>query len=123
MAPPVRALGRLGPAAALLLLLLAGCAGLDPGNPLIGRWTATTAALPGVSLGTYEFRRGSMTALGVTQEVDYAVSGDLVSVIPTGGGPGVTLDVTLLDEDTARLQVPVLGGIVTLRRVRPRGLF
>ncbi|WP_207479654.1 hypothetical protein [Arenibaculum pallidiluteum] len=121
----MRSRGQMGVAVRAALLgtvMLAGCAGLDAGNPLIGRWNATAAALPGVSLGTYEFRRGSMTAMGVTQPVEYTVEDGLVRVVPAEG-PGLALDVTLLDADTARVEMPVLGGVVTLRRLRSRGLF
>src|SRR5690606_18149233 len=107
--------------AALALLSAVGCASLD-GNPLLGRWVATTPGLPGITLGTYEFRRSSMTALGVTQAVDYSVEGDRVLVVPRDG-PGLGLEVAVTGPGTARLDVPLLGGLVTLRRVERPGLF
>lgn len=103
------------------LAILTGCATLD-GNPLLGRWVATSPGLPGITLGTYEFGRGSMTALGITQSVDYSVEGDRVLVVPEGG-PGIGLEVEMTGPDTARLNVPILGGLVTLRRVERPGLF
>ncbi|HSK40393.1 MAG TPA: hypothetical protein VK943_11560 [Arenibaculum sp.] len=103
------------------LLAVAACAGIDT-NPLTGRWIATTPALPSLTLGTYEFRRDSMTALGITQPVDYSVSGNTVLVVPEGG-PGIALEVEIVDTDTARVNVPVLGGLVTLRRVERAGWF
>jgi hypothetical protein len=116
------ALRRIAAALAVLAALaVAGCASLD-GNPLLGRWVATAPGLPGITLGTYEFRRSSMTALGITQSVDYSVEGDRVLVLPQGG-PGLGLEVEVVGSDTARLNVPLLGGLVTLRRVEGPGLF
>lgn len=103
------------------LLAVSACAGIDA-NPLMGRWIATTPALPSITLGTYEFGRNSMTALGVTQRVDYSVSGNTVLVVPEGG-PGIALEVEIVDNDTARLDVPVLGGLITLRRVERADWF
>jgi hypothetical protein len=105
----------------VLAALAGGCATLD-GNPLLGRWVATAPGLPGITLGTYEFGYRSMTALGITQEVEYAVSGDRVTVIPSAGA-GIGLEVELIDKDTARLEAPLVGNLVTLRRVERRGLF
>jgi hypothetical protein len=99
-----------------LLFLLTACAGLGwEANPLIGRWTLTSAMAPGFTFGTYEFRRNSMTVLGVTQRVDYSVEGDRVLVVPEG--PGIGVEVTVVDRNTARLSDPVTGGLLTLRRV------
>lgn len=104
------------PAAAALILLAAACGTLDPDNPLIGRWTLATPLAPGLTLGSYEFRRSTMSALGVEQAVDYSVSGDTVLVVPRNIGIG--LEVEMIDRDTARLKDPVTGGLLTLRRVR-----
>ena len=97
------------------LLLTASCASLEP-NPLLGRWTLSSPMAPGLVLGTYEFRRSSMTAFGVTQRVEYSVEGNDVLVLPEAIGIG--LEITVVDEDTARLNDPVTGGLVTLRRLR-----
>jgi hypothetical protein len=99
-----------------LSLFAAGCETFDPGNPLIGRWTLTTPAGVGFALGTYEFRRSSMEALGLEQQVDYSVSGDTVLVVPQGFGP--TLEVEMIDRNTARLNDPITGGLLMLRRIR-----
>ena len=113
------------PILAFLALTLAACATYDPGNPLQGRWTLTAPmgvlGDTGFALGTYEFRRDSMDVLGVEQAVDYAVSGNRVTVIPRGFGP--TFEVRMIDETTAELRDPITGLPLTLRRVRPRGLF
>ncbi len=113
-------------AAVLLVLLLpAACATYDPGNPLQGRWALTMPGLPalgmgtGFALGTYEFRRGSMDLLGVEQEVEYAVAGDRITVMPLGFGP--TLEVRMIDADTAEVRDPFTGTPMILRRVRDRG--
>jgi hypothetical protein len=101
---------------AALALLLAGCGLLQwASNPLIGTWTAEepTGAF---SLGRYEFRPGRMDAMGVQQEVDYRVDGNVVRVIPRGFGP--QLEATMIDSDTAKLGSPLTGGILTLHRVR-----
>lgn len=102
--------------AAGLALLAAGCETYDPGNPLIGRWTLTAPIGLGMALGTYEFRRSSMRGLGIDVPVQYSVSGNEVTVIPESFGP--TLDIQLVDADTARLKDPLTGGLLTLRRVR-----
>ncbi|MCW2242854.1 hypothetical protein [Azospirillum canadense] len=102
--------------AAALLLLAAGCETYDPGNPLIGRWTLTAPIGLGMALGTYEFRRSSMRGLGIDEPVQYSVSGNEVTVIPESFGP--TLEIEMIDANTARLKDPLTGGLMTLRRVR-----
>lgn len=99
-----------------LALLAAGCETYDPGNPLIGRWTLTAPIGMGMALGTYEFRRSSMRGLGIDEPVQYSVSGNEVTVIPESFGP--TLDIEMIDANTARLKDPLTGGLMTLRRVR-----
>jgi hypothetical protein len=103
-------------AIAAAVFLLASCASYWQPNPLLGRWTMTTPLAPGLVLGTYEFRRSSMTAWGVTQQVEYSVEGNNVLVIPKGIGVG--LELTVEDDDTARLSDPVTGGLVMLRRLQ-----
>ncbi|WP_448206652.1 hypothetical protein [Azospirillum sp. sgz302134] len=103
-------------AAGLTLMLAAGCETYDPGNPLIGRWTLTAPIGMGMALGTYEFRRSSMRALGIDMPVSYAVSGNTVTVVPESFGP--TLEIDLIDQDTARLRDPLTGGLMTLHRLR-----
>ena len=44
---------------------------------------------PGLVLGIFEFRRSSMTALGVTQDVEYSVEGNNVLVVPEAIGLGI----------------------------------
>ena len=105
-----------GVAVAALALLLASCAGWLEPNPLLGRWTLTTPMAPGLVLGIYEFRRSSMTTWGVTQQVEYSVEGNQVLVVPKGIGIG--LEITVEDDNTARLNDPVTGGLITLRRLR-----
>jgi len=100
----------------LTLLLASGCETYDPGNPLIGRWALTAPIGMGMALGTYEFRRSSMRVLGIDQPVNYSVAGDRVTVIPESFGP--TLEIELIDQNTARLNDPLTGGLMTLRRVR-----
>lgn len=102
--------------AAWLLLLAAACETYDPGNPLIGRWTLTAPIGLGMALGTYEFRRSSMRVLGLDAPVQYSVSGNEVTVIPESFGP--TLEIEMIDANTARLKDPLTGGLLTLRRVR-----
>ena len=51
---------------------------------------------PGLVLGVYEFRRSSMTAFGVTQDVEYSVDGNNVLVVTEGIGRGV--QVTIEDD-------------------------
>lgn len=103
-------------AAALTLFLVGACETYDPGNPLIGRWTLTAPIGMGMSLGTYEFRRSSMRVLGLDQPVNYAVTGNTVTVIPETFGP--TLEIEMIDRNTARLRDPLTGGLMTLRRLR-----
>jgi hypothetical protein len=101
---------------AAALFLLSGCEALDSAsNPLIGRWSVQA---PGgvFALGTYEFTRSRMRGMGLEQEVDYSVSGDVVRVMPKTFGP--TLEARLVDRDTAELGSPLTGGLVTMRRVR-----
>lgn len=109
---PIRSIVIVG----LISLLIAGCETYDPSNPLIGRWTLTAPIGMGMTLGTYEFRRSSMRALGVDVPVSYSVSGNTVTVIPESFGP--TLELDLIDQDTAHLRDPLMGGLITLRRVR-----
>jgi hypothetical protein len=101
---------------AAALFLLSGCEALDAAsNPLIGRWSVQAAG--GMfALGTYEFTRSRMRGMGLEQEVDYSVSGDVVRVIPKNFGP--TLEARLVDRDTAELGSPLTGGLLTMRRVR-----
>jgi len=101
-----------------LLVLLAGCASYDPSNPINGRWSLQAPVGAGFALGTYEFRRDSMVLLGIEQEVDYAIDGDRVRVIPLGFGP--TLDIRLIDANTAEMKDPLTGATLTLRRLRER---
>ena len=101
---------------AIVLLVLSGCEALDSAsNPLIGRWSVQAAG--GMfALGTYEFTSSRMRGMGLEQEVDYSVSGDVVRVIPKNFGP--TLEARIVDRDTAELGSPLTGGLVTMRRVR-----
>ena len=101
---------------AIVLLVLSGCEALDSAsNPLIGRWSVQA---PGgvFNLGTYEFTSSRMRGMGLEQEVDYSVSGDVVRVMPKNFGP--TLEARIVDRDTAELGSPLTGGLVTMRRVR-----
>lgn len=108
---------RLGlPLAALILLSVTACETFDPSNPLIGRWTLTAPVFSGLALGSYEFRRSSMTALGMDQPVDYEVRDNNIKVIPQEFG--VTLDIEMIDHDTARIKDPITGGLLTLHRQR-----
>lgn len=95
--------------------MLASCASFEP-NPLLGRWTMASPLAPGLVLGTYEFRRSTMTAFGVTQNVEYSVDGNNVLVIPEGIGIGI--EVTIDEDGRARLNDPITGGLVELRRLR-----
>jgi len=95
--------------------MMASCASFEP-NPLLGRWAMSSPIAPGLVLGIYEFRRSSMTAFGVTRDVEYSVDGNNVLVVTEGIGLGV--EVTIEDDGTARLNDPVTGGLVTLRRLR-----
>lgn len=104
------------PAIAAALALLAGCASFDPGNPINGRWSVQAPIGSGFTLGTYTFYSDSAEILGIDQEVDYVIDGDRVQVIPRGFGP--TLDVRLIDANTAELREPLTGSRLTLRRLR-----
>ena len=95
--------------------MLASCASFEP-NPLLGRWAMSSPLAPGLVLGTYEFRRSTMTVLGVTQDVDYSVEGNNVLVVPEGLGIGI--EVTIDEDGRAHLNDPVTGGLLTLRRLR-----
>ena len=95
--------------------MMASCASFQP-NPLLGRWTMSSPLAPGLVLGVYEFRRSSMTAFGVTQDVEYSVDGNNVLVVTEGIGLGV--EVTIEDDGTAHLNDPLTGGLLTLRRLR-----
>jgi hypothetical protein len=95
--------------------MMASCASFEP-NPLLGRWAMSSPLAPGLVLGVYEFRRSSMTVFGVTQDVEYSVEGNTVLVVPEGIGLGV--EVTIDEDGTARLNDPVTGGMLTLRRLR-----
>ena len=96
--------------------MMASCASYFEPNPLLGRWAMSSPMAPGLVLGVYEFRRSSMTAFGVTQDVEYSVEGNTVLVVPEGIGLGV--EVTIDEDGTARLNDPLTGGLVTLRRLR-----
>ncbi len=98
------------------LALLAGCASYDPGNPINGRWSVQAPFGSGFTLGTYTFYSGSAEILGIEQEVDYVVDGDRVQVVPRGFGP--TLDIRLIDANTAELREPLTGSTLTMRRLR-----
>jgi hypothetical protein len=95
--------------------MMASCASFEP-NPLLGRWAMSSPMAPGLVLGIYEFHRSSMTAFGVTRDVEYSVDGNNVLVVTEGIGLGV--EVTVEDDGTARLNDPLTGGLVTLRRLR-----
>ena len=95
--------------------VLASCASFEP-NPLLGRWAMSSPLAPGLVLGIYEFRRSSMTVLGVRQDVEYSVEGNTVLVVSKGIGLGI--EVTVEDDRTAHLNDPVTGGLLTLRRLR-----
>src|SRR5262249_39638074 len=94
--------------ALLALLLLAAC---KPSNPLLGRWSAE-GPTPGFTVGSCEFRTNHMVAFGIDQDVDYQVSGKTVRVMPRQFGPH--FEVTMLDDDTARVSTPFTGDILTL---------
>lgn len=98
------------------LALLAGCASYDPANPLNGRWSLQAPIGAGFTLGTYSFYRDSAEILGIDQEVDYAIDGNRIQVIPRGFGP--TLSVRMIDANTAELRDPLTGSLLTLRRLR-----
>ena len=95
--------------------VMASCASFEP-NPLLGRWAMSSPIAPGLVRGVYEVRRSSMTAFGVTQDVEYSVDGNTVLVVTEGMGLGV--EVTIDEDGTARLNDPVTGGLLTLRRLR-----
>jgi hypothetical protein len=95
--------------------MMASCASFQP-NPLLGRWAILTPLAPGLVVGTCEFRRSSMTAFGVTQNVEYSVEGNSVLVVPEGIGLGA--EITIEDDGTAHLNHPLTGGLVTLRRLQ-----
>jgi len=95
--------------------MMASCASFEP-NPLLGRWAMSSPLAPGLVLGTYEFRQSTMTAFGVTQDVEYSVDGNNVMVVPEGIGLGI--EVTIEEDGRARINNPVTGGLLTLRRLR-----
>ena len=101
------------------LALLAGCASYDPGNPINGRWSVQAPIGSGFTVGTYTFYRDSAEILGIDQEVDYAIDGDRIQVIPLGFGP--TLDIRMIDANTAEMKEPLTGSRLTMRRLRERG--
>jgi hypothetical protein len=98
--------------ALLALLLLAGC---DRPNPILGRWSAEGPA-PGFTIGNCEFADHHMSGFGLDQDVDYEIFEKQVRVIPRQFGPH--LDITLIDDNTARVSTPLTGSIVTLHRIR-----
>jgi len=102
-----------------VLLALAACETYDPTNWLNGRWTLQAPVGEGLSLGTYEFRRSSMSVLGFEQDVDYVMDGDTVRVVPRGFGP--TLTVRFVDRNTATFRDPITGSTMTLRRLHSSG--
>lgn len=104
---------------AAVLALLAGCAAYDPGNPLNGRWSVQAPIGAGFTLGTYTFYRDSAEVLGIDQEVDYAIDGDRIQVIPRGFGP--TLNIRMIDANTAEMRDPLTRATLTLRRLRDHG--
>ncbi|HYH39726.1 MAG TPA: hypothetical protein VD860_16015 [Azospirillum sp.] len=108
-------------AIAAALAVLAGCASFDPDNPINGRWSVQAPIGSGFTLGTYTFYRDSAEILGIDQEVDYAIDGNRVQVIPRGFGP--TLDIRLIDANTAEMKEPLTGSRLTLRRLRERSGF
>ena len=101
---------------AAALALLAGCASFDPSNPLNGRWSVQAPIGAGFTVGTYTFYRDSAEILGIDQEVDYAIDGNRIQVIPRGFGP--TLDIRMIDANTAEMREPLTGSRLTLRRLR-----
>ena len=100
------------------LALLAGCASFDPGNPLNGRWSVQAPVGSGFTLGTYTFYSDSAEILGIEQEVEYVIDGDRVQVVPRGFGP--TLDIRLIDANTAEMREPLTGSVLKLRRLGER---
>jgi hypothetical protein len=96
--------------------MMASCASYFEPNPLLGRWAMSSPMAPGLVLGVYEFRRSSMKAFGLTQDVEYSVEGNNVLVVLEGIGIGI--EVTIEGDGTAHLNDPLTGGLLTLRRLR-----
>ena len=114
----IRLIPRIAPVLAALVLL-AGCASYDSGNPINGRWSVQAPFGSGFTLGTYSFYRDSAEILGIDQEVDYVIDGDRIQVIPRGFGP--TLNIRMIDANTAEMKEPLTGSTLTMRRLRESG--
>lgn len=90
----------------MLLVLLAGCT--DTPGPLAGTWKAD-GPLP----FTITFRPGETEAMGVIEQVDYKVQGNVVKVIYKDGlMKGSAIKFVIADHNTA------VNPIYTLRRIR-----
>jgi hypothetical protein len=88
------------------------------GNPLIGSWRAEAATpLGSFAVGRWHFAQDRVTAYGYDELVDYSIAGNVVSVMPREFGP--ELKFRILDENTAQLTTPLVGDLLTLRRVEP----
>jgi hypothetical protein len=99
----------------LLALGVGACTSFESlTNPLIGRW-AVEAPGAAFNLGTAEFRAGRMIGFGLDQEVEYAVEGNVVRIMPLGFGP--QLEASIIDRNTAELGSPLFGQILRLRRL------
>jgi hypothetical protein len=107
---------RLGPLV-LTTLLSGACSTYQfTGNPLIGSWRAEAPTPLGYfNLGRWYFAPDRVTAYGYDQPVDYSISGNVVSVIPRDFGP--ELEFRIVDQNTAQLTTPLVGDLLTLRRV------
>jgi hypothetical protein len=103
----------------LTTLLSVGCGTYQfASNPLIGSWRAEAPTPLGTfAVGRWHFAQDRVTAYGYDQLVDYSISGNVVSVIPRDFGP--ELKFRILDGNTAQLTTPLVGDLLTLRRVEP----
>ena len=80
---------------ALSTLILAGCAGKDPG-PLAGTWNTDIGT-------TIQFRSGETEADGIVTKVTYKISGKDVKIVHKAGTTkGSSALYTIIDADTAK---------------------